>query len=152
MERNPNTKSARPSEIMRSQREVIRQQDEIIDVLKSALAAAGVNTIPTHDGWMTGLTRQERALMGVLFARYPHAMPRDTLLDFLPGQDHARERQLQVVDVIVHKVRKKLGVHAVETERGRGFRLGKVFYDALPKQHLEEAGRLAVRPEHPSFL
>ena len=137
MERTLHTKSARPSEIMRSQREVIRQQDEIIDILKSALAAAGVSTIPTHDAWMTGLTRQERALMGVLFARYPHAMPRDTLLDFLPGQDHARERQLQVVDVIVHKVRKKLGVHAVETERGHGFRLGKVFYDALPKKRIE---------------
>lgn len=151
MERNPNTKAARPSEIMRSQRDVIRQQDEIIDVLKSALAAAGVTTVPSHDGWMTGLTRQERALVGVLFARYPHAVPRDTLLDFLPGHDHVRERQLQVVDVIVHKVRKKLGVHAVETERGRGFRLGPSFYDELPKQKIEPREAPSVKPEHPSF-
>lgn len=135
---------------MRSQRDVIRQQDEIIDVLKSALAATGMRSAPSYDGWMSGLTRQERALMGVLFARYPHAMPRDTLLDFLPGQDHARERQLQVVDVIVHKVRKKLGVHAVETERGRGFRLGKSFYDDLPKQRLEPPA-VVVSPERATF-
>jgi DNA-binding response OmpR family regulator len=151
MEQNPNTKAARPSEIMRSQRDVIRQQDEVIDVLKSALAAAGVTTVPSHDGWMTGLTRQERALVGVLFARYPHAVPRDTLVDFLPGHDHVKERQLQVVDVIVHKVRKKLGVHAIETERGRGFRLGPSFYDALPKQKIELREALTVKPEHPSF-
>ena len=151
MELGRNSKSARPSEIVRSQQDVIRQQDELIEVLKGALAAAGVNAVPAHARWMTGLSPQERALVGVLYARYPRPVPREVLLDLLPGNDHARERQLQVVDVVVHKVRKKLGADAVVTERGEGFRFGGAFYDKLPKSRVEAPETPALEPEPASF-
>ncbi len=122
---------------MQSQQEVIRQQDELIEVLKGALAAAGMRAAPAHARWMSGLAPQERALLGVLYARYPRPAPREVILEFLPGNDHARERQLQVVDVLVHKLRKKLGAEAVVTVRGEGFRLGGDFYDQTPKTRLD---------------
>lgn len=131
MEFGPNSKAARPSEILRSQQSVIRQQDELIELLKGALAAAGVNWAPTYAAWMSALARQERALVGILFASYPRAMPREAILGLLPAQDHARERQLQIVDILVHKVRKKLGKDTVVTERGEGFRLGEALHGQL---------------------
>jgi DNA-binding response OmpR family regulator len=131
MEFGLNSKAARPSDILRSQQTLIRQQDELIEVLKGALAAAGVSWAPIHAAWMSGMARQERALIGMLFASYPRAMPRESILDLLPGQDHARERQLQIVDTVVHKVRKKLGKDAVVTERSIGFRLGAAFQQQL---------------------
>jgi hypothetical protein len=149
MELGRNTKSARPSEIVRSQQAVIRQQEELIEVLKGALAAAGVSTVPAAGFWTSGLTPQERALLGVLYARYPRPVAREVILDFLPGQDHVRERQLQVVDVLVHKVRKKLGADAVLTQRGEGFRFGESFYAEMPKQRTEPPA--AVAPEPASF-
>ena len=151
MELGRNSKSARPSEIVRSQQDVIRQQDELIEVLKGALAAAGVNAVPAQARWMTGLSPQERALIGVLYARYPRPVPREVILGLLPGNDHARERQLQVVDVLVHKVRKKLGADVVVTERGEGFRVGRAFYDQLPKSPVEPRETPALPLEAASF-
>ena len=131
MEIGHNSKAARPSEILRSQQSVIRQQDELIEVLKGALAAAGFDWAPSHASWMSGLARQERALVGILFASYPRSMPREAILALLPSNDHARERQLQIVDILVHKIRKKLGKDTVVTERGEGFRLGEGLYGQL---------------------
>jgi DNA-binding response OmpR family regulator len=151
MELGFNTKSARPSEIIRAQAEIIRQQDEVIDVLKGALAAAGASALPAHANWMSGLTRQERALIGVLVAKYPHAVPRDVVLEVLPGHDHARDRQLQIVDAVVHKVRRKLGADVVITERGRGFRLGRSFYERLPRDAKPATDLSKLKLENPSF-
>ena len=131
MEFNVNSKSARPSDIPRSQQVTIRQQDEVIELMKGALAAAGVALAPAHAGWMSRLARQERALVGILFARSPRCGPREAILELLPSRDHALERQLQLVDILVHKLRKKLGKDAVVTERSEGFRLGKVLYQTL---------------------
>jgi len=151
MELGLNTKSARPSEIIRAQAEVIRQQDELIDFLKAALAAVGSSILPAHAGWMTGLTRQERALVGVLVAKYPLPVPRDVVIDALPGQDHVRERQLQIVDAVVHRLRRKLGAEVIITERGCGFRLGQSFHDQLSRQPTYVADRTILRAENPSF-
>jgi DNA-binding response OmpR family regulator len=151
MELGRNAKAARPSEVMQSQQDVIRQQDELIEVLKGALSAAGMEAVPAYAAWMSGLSPQERALLGVLYARYPRPVPREVILEFLPGQDHTRERQLQVVDVLVHKLRKKLGAEAVVTERGAGFRLGRHLYDQTPKTSLEKAKSAARSPERASF-
>ena len=146
-----NTKSARPSEIIRAQAEIIRQQDELIDFLKAALAAVGSSTLPAHASWMTGLTRQERAMVGVLVAKYPFPVPRDVVLESLPGQDHVRERQLQIVDAVVHKLRRKLGAEAIITERGCGFRLGRSFHDQLSKPPTAASDHSILRPENASF-
>jgi len=136
MELSPNSKSARPSEILRAQQDIIRQQDAIIQVLKGALAAAGLGFAPKQADWMAGLTKQEAALVGVLYAHFPRSVPRADIIEHLPGNDHARERQLQLVDIVVHKVRKKLGAQAIEAERGVGFRLGEAFHAELPKERL----------------
>ena len=133
MELQLTTKSARPSEILRSQCEVIRQQDELIELLKSALAATGMSAVPTYAPWLDGLTSQERALVGVLYARYPGVARREQILELLPGYDHVKERQLQIVDAVVHKIRRKLGAETILTDRGRGFRMGAAFYEELPK-------------------
>ena len=151
MELGRNAKAARPSEVMQSQQEVIRQQDELIEVLKGALSAAGMEAVPAYAGWMSGLSPQERALLGVLYAKYPRPVPREVILEFLPGQDHTRERQLQVVDVLVHKLRKKLGVEAVVTERGAGFRLGRLLYDQTPKTSVDKTKSAARSPERATF-
>ena len=151
MELGRNAKAARPSEVMQSQQEVIRQQDELIEVLKGALSAAGMEAVPAYAGWMSGLSPQERALLGVLYAKYPRPVPREVILEFLPGQDHTRERQLQVVDVLVHKLRKKLGVEAVVTERGAGFRLGRLLYDQTPKTSVDKTKPARRVRERASF-
>jgi DNA-binding response OmpR family regulator len=68
-------------------------------------------------------------------------VPRADIIEHLPGHDHARERQLQLVDIVVHKVRRKLGALTIEAERGVGFRLGEAFHASLPKERLHtEAG------------
>jgi DNA-binding response OmpR family regulator len=128
-----NTKAARPSEIIQSQHDIIRRQDELIDVLKGALAAFGAAEVPAAAAWMRGLTVQERALVGVLYASYPRTSSRYDLLERLPGRDHTQERQVQIVNILVHKIRKKLSLDAIVTERGIGFRLSKRFYESLPK-------------------
>jgi len=133
MELHLTTKSARPSEILQSQSAVIRQQEELIELLKSALAATGMSAIPTYAPWMAGLTAQERALLGVLYSGYPHVARREQIVELLPGYDHVKERQLQIVDAVVHKIRKKLGADTIFTERGLGFRMGAAFYDRMPK-------------------
>jgi len=137
MDLSPNSKSARPSEILRAQQDIIRQQDAIIQVLKGALAAAGLGFAPAQADWMSGLTKQEAALVGVLYAHYPRSVPRADIIEHLPGHDHARERQLQLVDIVVHKVRRKLGAQTIEAERGVGFRLSEAFHTGLPKEPLQ---------------
>lgn len=145
MDLSPNSKSARPSEILRAQQDIIRQQDAIIQVLKGALAAAGLGFAPTQADWMSGLTKQEAALVGVLYAHYPRSVPRADIIEHLPGHDHARERQLQLVDIVVHKVRRKLGALTIEAERGVGFRLGEAFHAGLPKERLHAEARVIPR-------
>jgi DNA-binding response OmpR family regulator len=145
MDLSPNSKSARPSEILRAQQDIIRQQDAIIQVLKGALAAAGLGFAPTQADWMSGLTKQEAALVGVLYAHYPRSVPRADIIEHLPGHDHARERQLQLVDIVVHKVRRKLGAQTIEAERGVGFRLSESFHAGLPKERLHVAAGLISR-------
>lgn len=132
MDLTPNSKGSRPSEILRAQQEIIRQQDAIIAVLKGALAAAGCEAMPDSADWMKGLTKQEAALMGILFAAYPQPRARVDIIEHLPGHDHAKERQLQLVDIVVHKVRKKLGAAVIVAERGIGFRLGEAFRNSIP--------------------
>ena len=124
--------TARPSEIIGEQRRVIREQAELIDVLKGALAADGAQTMPDHSGWMRSLTSQERALVGALYSVFPRVMRREALIECLPSRDHVLERQLQTVDIVVHKVRAKLGSETVITHRGLGFQLGEQFYRDAP--------------------
>lgn len=122
---------ARPSERIRFQQDVIRQQDELIDLLKGALAAAGANVPSRPESWLSDLTTQERALVGALFAKFPRVVDRYDLLEALPGHSNTEDRQVQILNVVIHRIRKKLGDAAIRTERGEGFRLGDRFYAEL---------------------
>ena len=133
----PSTRSARPSEIIDAQRAVIQEQAELIDVLKGALAAGGAQSVPHHSEWMRGLTPQERALVGALYTAHPRILRREALIECLPSRDHVVERQLQTVDIVIHKVRAKLGADTVITHRGLGFQLGEQFYRAVPSLPVE---------------
>lgn len=121
----------RPSETITALRAEIDDLEAYCDLLKGALAAQGVETIPARGQWAKGLTRQQRALVGILFAAYPRAVPHYDLLDAIPGRDHVEERQLQVVKVLVSHVRARLGKAAIENLRGEGYRLGPATYDAI---------------------
>lgn len=76
-----------------------------------------------HD--MASLTRTEMAMFGLLWARRPAAVTKEALLasSTQPGRDD--DRELKLVDVIIHKVRRKLGPLDIRigTARGEGYRL-----------------------------
>lgn len=129
----------RPSEVLRLQQQIIREQAELIDILKGALAAGGIRSQPANAGWLAELTPQERALVGVLFAHFPNAVHRFDIMESLPGHDHVQERQQRMVDVLVCRVRGKLGSEAIVTERGLGFRLGMDVHGRLSAARAEGA-------------
>ena len=137
---------ARPSERIRFQQDVIRQQDELIDLLKGALAAAGLHMEGKPEPWLSELTTQERALVGALFARFPRVVDRYDLLDSLPGYSNAEDRQVQILNVIVHRIRRKLGEGAIYTARGQGFRLGDRFYAELKSKPAPSEAIISPEP------
>lgn len=121
----------RPSRIIAEQRETIAEQDALIELLKGALAAAGLEELPAYQSWMKGLTPQERALLGALYRCYPRPLDKHALLDLLPGQDHVEERDAKLVATKVCHLRKKLGADAIENIPGIGYRLSRQRYDAM---------------------
>jgi DNA-binding response OmpR family regulator len=118
----------RPSELIARQKDIIRDLEGMVDVLKAALAAEGVDTTLTIQPWMRGLTHQERAVVGALYAAYPRVINKYDLLELLPGFDHVAERTMGSVGVAICKVRKKIGKDAIENVWGSGFKLGDEFY------------------------
>ena len=124
-------RALRSSEVIARQRQVTKDQEDIIELLKGVLAASSEAAVPTFQPWMNGLTGQERALVGALYGRYPNPIGVYELLELMPGHDHVEERQAGLVSVKVHHLRKKLGPDAIESVRGMGYRMGKAFHDAL---------------------
>lgn len=124
---------ARPSEIIARQKDIIRDLEGIVDVLKAALAAEGIEVTGVQP-WAKGLTQQQRAVVGALLSAYPRVINKYDLLDLMPGFDHVVERGMGSVTVVVCHIRKKLGYDAIECVRGLGFKLGDDFYR---KYHVE---------------
>src|SRR5215471_16230945 len=142
-------KNQRPSEIIALQKKVIEDQENIIATLKGALVAAGVGT-PAAEALpeMGGLTRQESAMVGALCSAYPRIIDKYDLLEFLPGYDNVEERQVQVVSVTVHHVRRKLGADAIENVRGVGYRLGASVYEKLRNGRVERRAPVAAANDY----
>lgn len=138
----------RPSRIIAEQRELIAELESLIDLLKGALAGTGQNDVVDYQPWMKGLTPQERALVGALYACYPRAMDKYALLDVLPGYDHVCDRSAQLVAIKVCHVRKKLGAAAIENLSGLGYRLGAKQHQAMKREPTAEASEapLAAQP------
>jgi two-component system response regulator QseB len=138
------SKTRRPSEIIALQREIIDQQEAIIEVLKAALAAESATPLVVDPEWMGELTPQERALLAALHRHYPNAVDKYDLLDAMPGRDHVEDRQAQMVNVKVCMVRKKLGADAIESVRGVGYRLGRELHARMSGDGRALARRLAA--------
>lgn len=110
----------------------IRYQEVYIATLKAAAVAAGSAELPDElPAWAEGLTAQEAALLGVLASRPGRVFDKFTIDEALPHQDHAAERQVKLVDVVVCKVRKKKGADWIETVWARGYRAGPGFLEVL---------------------
>jgi|GEM_PF-2335083 len=69
------------------------------------------------------LTRGEAALLTRLMSARPRAVDRYTLEAAIPARDHVNERNVKIVDVLLCKLRKKLGPNVIETLPGVGWRI-----------------------------
>ena len=92
-------------------------------ILRGALSAQGVELVAEPPTWAAGLRKQEAEMVGVLLRAHPLALDRYDIEARLPGRDHAAERDVRLVDVLVCTVRRKLGAAAIQTVRGTGYRL-----------------------------
>ncbi len=70
------------------------------------------------------LTRGEAALLTTLMAARPRPVDRYSLEAAIPARDHAGDRNIKIVDVLLCKLRKKLGPDVIETVSGLGWRIG----------------------------
>ena len=69
------------------------------------------------------LTRGEAALLTRLISAKPRAVDRYALEAAIPARDHAADRNVKIVDVLLCKLRKKLGRQVIETLPGIGWRI-----------------------------
>ncbi len=69
------------------------------------------------------LTRGEAALLTTLMAARPRPVDRYSLEAAIPARDHASDRNIKIVDVLLCKLRKKLGPDVIETVSGLGWRI-----------------------------
>ena len=69
------------------------------------------------------LTRGEAALLTRLISARPRAVDRYTLEAAIPARDHASDRNVKIVDVLLCKLRKKVGPNVIETLPGVGWRI-----------------------------
>lgn len=108
-----------------------KELEAMVDTLKAALAADGVEWEPPMPAVMVPLTQQERALVGVLLRAYPRAVCREAILACLPSQDHAMDRNPGLISVLVHRIRAKAGAGAVISHRPWRFSLSPEFRERL---------------------
>lgn len=69
------------------------------------------------------LTRGEAAALMALLAARPRSLDRYHLDAAVPARDHARDRDVRIVDVLICRLRKKLGPGVIETTPGLGWRI-----------------------------
>jgi DNA-binding response OmpR family regulator len=69
------------------------------------------------------LTRGESAVLTALLAARPRSLDRYSLDAAVPARDHARDRDVRIVDVLICRLRKKLGPGVIETTPGWGWRI-----------------------------
>lgn len=75
----------------------------------------------TVDGKPVKLTSQEHRILDFLLHRQGRIVSRYEIVDHVYESD--LDRDSNVIDVLVGRIRKKLGVDLIETIRGRGYRL-----------------------------
>lgn len=75
----------------------------------------------TVDGLPVNLTAQEKRILAYLIQRPGHVVSRDEINNHVYARD--LDPDSNTVDVLIGRIRRKLGVPLIHTERGRGFRL-----------------------------
>ena len=118
------TKPFHPGEVvMRLQALVRRSRGEASPVIE-----IGAARLDTHGGHLTlngepvALTAQEYKLLAYLFLARGRVVSRTELGEHLYERD--RDPDSNVLDVLVSRLRRRLGTDLIETVRGRGFRVG----------------------------
>ena len=75
----------------------------------------------TVDGAPLQLTPHEFRILEYLLHRQNHIVDRLALIDHVYERDH--DRDSNVIDVLIGRIRRKLGVNLIHTVRGQGYRL-----------------------------
>lgn len=133
----PARRPQRASELIAQLREIVAEQEAIINVLKGALAGEGVTLPELGYAWAKGLTPQQTGVMGVLLrarAARPSAAWVDPwdIIPRMQGYKHDRDDvTIGTVRAAVMNIRKKLGADVIESKYGLGYRLSDVFYRSI---------------------
>jgi DNA-binding response OmpR family regulator len=99
-----------------------------IEVLKLRLEALGHGDLTDVSALIElRLNRQEATLYELLLAASPRAIGRYAIEAALPRREHTTDRQSQLVDVLISKLRRKLGSDAIETVPGVGWRINPIW-------------------------
>ena len=94
-----------------------------VAMLRQRLAMAEPDSLEVDLMVQHKLTRGEAALLTRLISARPRAVDRYTLEAAIPSRDHASDRNVKIVDVLLCKLRKKVGPHVIETLPGVGWRI-----------------------------
>lgn len=101
-----------------------RQDADVVSLPNGAFYRPGIGRV-YYDGGEVWLTGKECELLQILSSRPNVVLTKEMLLDALyQGRDEAK---LKIIDVFIHKVRKKMlvalgGLDVIETVWGRGYR------------------------------
>lgn len=114
-------KPFRMEELMARLRALIRRAAGVaVPVLTRGEVALDTRQMKvTVSGIPVGLSPQEYRLLSYLMHHAGRVVPQGELTDHLYGQD--AERDSNAVEVLVGRVRRKLGVDLIETRRGFGY-------------------------------
>ena len=89
-----------------------------------ALTIDGLTRVVTLHGHPVSLTAQEFTILLTLARRPGAVVSRDRLEEALYNWDNAVESN--AIEVHIHRLRRKLGMEAIQTRRGQGYSLGEV--------------------------
>lgn len=103
------------------------EQDLAIERRRSAMFAAKLAVLdvepePLLPAWAYGLQPQQAAVCAALLAAYPHFLS-SAALEEATRPDHARERDLKIVNQHIHRLRAHFGAEFIENVYGQGWRL-----------------------------
>lgn len=96
-----------------------------------------------------GLSPAATWLLSRLYAAKGRYLPKQTLLDAMPGRDTAKDRDLSAVKVRASEIRKRFGKEHVEFDGVLGYRLSKAAVQAVHKKLLikEADAVVSIIPE-----
>jgi len=101
----------------------VARKDALIALLSLRLEAEGGEVAEVELMVRHRLTRGEASLLLALLAARPRAIDRYNLEAAIPSRDHARDRDVRIVDVLLCRLRRKIGREVIETIPGRGWRI-----------------------------